>query len=337
MTTPVHDPGPVVAREQAVTSEGDAAEPIPGVHGGRIRVGTASWTDPTLLKPGVFYPKGASTPEDRLRYYASQFALVEIDATYYALPTRHMAELWMARTPPTFTFDCKANALMTGQPMEVKRLPPELRAELPASLAEKPRIYGADLPAELYDAVWSWFIDALQPLHSSGKLGLVLLQYPRWFTPRADNRDAILDARERLGDIGCAVELRNALWFSPRNTERTLRFFSDHDIPFVMVDEPQGFANSVPPITAVTSKRLAVVRFHGRRADTWNKRNISVAERFRYLYDTNELEEWVPRIEEAASESREVHVIMNNCYANYGTTNASQMAMLLRAEAPVAH
>ena len=330
MTTPSHDPGSAAAREQAAGVEGDGAEPIAGARGGSIRVGTASWTDPTLTKPGVFYPRGATTPEDRLRYYASHFSLVEIDATYYALPTRRMAELWLARTPPDFTFDCKANALMTGQPMELKRLPADLRAELPASLAEKPRIYGKDLPPELYDEIWSRFLDALQPLHSAGKLGSVLLQYPRWFTPRADNVDAILDARERLGDVGSAVELRNALWFNARNAERTLRFFTEHAIPFVMVDEPQGFPNSVPPIVAVTSTRLAIVRFHGRRADTWNARNVSVAERFRYFYDRDELAEWVPRIEEAAAEARDVHVIMNNCYANYGTTNASQLAMLLR-------
>lgn len=332
MTISIHDPGPVTAHERSDAVGGNAAAPIAGVRGGSIRVGTASWTDPTLTRPGVFYPRGATTPEDRLRYYASRFSLVEIDATYYALPSRKMAELWLARTPPHFTFDCKASALMTGQPMEVKRLPTELRAELPESLREKARIYGKDLPPTLYDAVWRYFVDALQPLHSAGKLGSVLLQYPRWFTPRAENREALLDARERLGDIMSAVELRNALWFNERNAERTVRFFEDHDVPFVMVDEPQGFASSVPPLVAITSPRLAIVRFHGRRADTWEARNVSVAERFRYLYDETELAEWVPRIEEAAARAKEVHVLMNNCYANYGTTNAAQIAALLREE-----
>jgi uncharacterized protein YecE (DUF72 family) len=336
MTISRHDPGPTVAHERSDAVNGDAATPIAGARGGSIRVGTASWTDPTLTRPGVFYPRGATTPEDRLRYYASRFSLVEIDATYYALPSRRMAELWLERTPPDFTFDCKASALMTGQPMEVKRLPAELRAELPESLREKARIYGKDLPPALYDAVWRYFIDALQPLHSAGKLGSVLLQYPRWFTPRAENREALLDARERLGDIMSAVELRNALWFNERNAERTVRFFEDHDVPFVMVDEPQGFASSVPPLVAVTSPRLALVRFHGRRADTWEARNVSVAERFRYLYDETELAEWVPHIEEAAARAKEVHVLMNNCYANYGTTNAAQIAALLRDEGAAA-
>jgi uncharacterized protein YecE (DUF72 family) len=239
-----------------------------------------------------------------------------------------MAELWRQRTPDHFTFDVKAHALMTGQPSEVKRLPPELRDALPPGIAAKQRIYAKDLPAELYDAVWDYFVDALQPLHSSGKLGSVLLQYPRWFVPGGESRDQLLAARERLGDVNSAVELRNALWFSERNAEHTLRFFEDNDIPFVMVDEPQGFRSSVPPVAVVTSPRLAVVRFHGRRADTWEKPGVSVAERFRYLYDTGELAEWVPRIGEAASKARETHVIMNNCYANYGTTNAAEIAEL---------
>ncbi|HEX5437442.1 MAG TPA: DUF72 domain-containing protein [Gemmatimonadaceae bacterium] len=334
MMTRPHDPGPAAAREQAQLVDGNAEHPIASAQRGAIRVGTASWTDPTLTAPGVFYPRGATTAEDRLRYYASCFSLVEIDATYYALPTRRMAELWMERTPPDFTFDCKANALMTGQPTEISRLPADLRAALPESLASKPRIYGAELPNELYDTVWSRFIDALEPLRSSGKLGSVLLQYPRWFTPRAENREAILEAHERLGDLRGAVELRNGLWFTERNAERTLAFFEEHRIPFVMVDEPQGLRSSVPPMVAVTSPAISIVRFHGRRADTWEKRGISVAERFRYFYDKTELAEWVPRIEEAAAAANEVHVIMNNCYANYGTTNALQLSAMLGEASP---
>ena len=79
----------------------------------------------------VFYPRGMDTAEERLQYYASQFPLVEIDATYYALPVARVAELWRDRTPPDFTFDVKAHALMTGQPTEVRRLPKELREALP--------------------------------------------------------------------------------------------------------------------------------------------------------------------------------------------------------------
>ena len=101
--------------------------------------------------------------------------------------------------------------------------------------------------------------------------------------------------------------------------------------PFVMVDEPQGFKSSVPPVTAVTSD-LALVRFHGRNRETWEAKGITPAERFRYLYSRDELEEWAPRIREAATEAEDTHVLMNNCYANYGSTNARELARMLAEE-----
>jgi uncharacterized protein YecE (DUF72 family) len=126
-----------------------------------------------------------------------------------------------------------------------------------------------------------------------------------------------------------AIELRNASWFNEKNVERTLRFLTDNKLPFVMVDEPQGFKSSVPPVVAVTSPDLAVMRFHGRNAENWEKKGITPAERFQYLYDREQLAEWAPRLSNAAKETRDVHVLMNNCYANYGATNARELARIL--------
>ena len=117
-----HEPGPDAAAKLAEPVADAARQPLQ-LDRATVRVGTASWTDPTMTRPGVFYPPGTDNAEERLRYYASLFPVVEVDATYYALPTRQMGELWLERTPPTFTFDIKAHALMTGQPSEVKRLP----------------------------------------------------------------------------------------------------------------------------------------------------------------------------------------------------------------------
>ena len=324
-----HDPGPDAAEERVERIGDVAAEPIPAPAGGSIRIGTASWTDPTMTASGVFYPTGADSAEERLTYYASRFPLVEVDATYYALPSRRTSELWVERTPPDFTFDIKAHALMTGQPSETRRLPKDLRTALPGELQAKPRIYAKDLPVEVRTAVWEWFVDGLEPLRESGQLGSVLLQFPRWFFTSSENRDLIVEAKDRLGDIRAAVEFRSASWFNDKNIERTLRFLEEHNLALVMVDGPQGFKSSVPAIAATTSPDLAVVRFHGRRAETWEAKGIPTVERFRYLYDRGELEEWVPRIREAASQAKDTHVLMNNCYANYGSTNARELAALL--------
>ncbi len=323
-----HDPGV----EQVAASL--SSRPVPPIrtHDGRvIRIGTASWTDPTMTAPGVFYPRGASTPEARLRYYASRFSLVEVDSTYYALPSRQMAELWTARTPDDFVFNVKAHALMTGQPSELNRLPRDLQDALPASLASRPRVYAKDLPPEILDRVWSHFLDALEPLRTSGKLGAVLLQFPRWVLPSRVNRDLIQEAVDRLGDIRSAVELRNQRWFgaTERDSGRTLEWFRQHDIPLVMVDGPQGLESSVPAVSVSTSTTLAMVRLHGRRSDTWEQAGVPTVERYRWLYTKDELAEWVPRIAEALRRAGEVHVLLNNCYGNYGAANAMELGLML--------
>ena len=107
-----------------------------------------------MTAAGVFYPTGADNAEERLAYYASSFPVVEVDATYYALPAERTAQLWAERTPPDFTFDIKAHALMTGQGTETRRLPKAIREALPEELQAKTRIYAKDFPAELNDEVW---------------------------------------------------------------------------------------------------------------------------------------------------------------------------------------
>jgi uncharacterized protein YecE (DUF72 family) len=328
-----HDPGVSRARARIEALDDAAAQPIPAEGGGLIRIGTASWTDPTMTASGVFYPSGADTAEERLQYYAARFPVVEVDATYYALPAVRTSELWVERTPPDFIFNIKAHALMTGQPTETKRLPKFIRDELPEALRAKARIYAKDLPEPVREAVWATFRDGLAPLAERSQLGSILLQYPRWVFPSNENRAAIEEAAERLSGWRCAVEFRNGSWLNEKNAERTLRFLEDEHVPLVMVDGPQGFKSSIPPIVATTSKDLAVVRFHGRRTATWEDMKCrATVERFRYLYDGGELSEWVPRIAQAAAQAEDTHVLMNNCYANYGSTNARELAALLAAE-----
>jgi uncharacterized protein YecE (DUF72 family) len=322
-----HDPGVEAANRRAEEADEAGKSPI-RVGKGEARFGTASWTDPTMTAPGVFYPAGANSAEDRLRYYASQFPVVEVDATYYALPSKKTAEAWVARTPKDFVFDIKAHALMTGQPTEVSRLPKAIREELPAEHKDKKRIYRKDLPEDLLNSVYEQFRDALEPLVEAGKLGAVFIQFPKWVFPSNEARDLILATRERL-NLPIAVEFRHGSWFNEKNAERTVNFLQEHKIPYIAVDEPQGFKSSVPPVVVQTSADLAVFRFHGRNEENWEKKDITPAERFRYLYDQDELADWTSKIAAVAREAKETHVIYNNCFSNYGTTNAREAARLL--------
>jgi len=324
-----HDPGFDVAGARARAVPVPHAIRVRAVEGREIRVGTAGWTDPTLTAAGVFYPPHASTPETRLRYYASRFPTVEIDAPYYALPTARNAVLWAERTPDDFVFDVKAHALMTGHPTEVARLPKALREALPAALRDTRRVYAKDLPPEMLDEVWRLFREAMQPLVDAGRMGAVLLQYPRWFVPNARSRAELTEARARLGDLHGAVEFRNRRWLSPGVADRVFGFLADEGLTYVIVDGPQGLESSVPPTAMVTSSELAVIRMHGRRADQWERRGASVADKYRYLYDAEQLAAWAPRVAAVAAQTRQTRLVFNNCYGNYGTTNALEMTAML--------
>src|SRR5689334_17927456 len=217
---------------------------------GQVRVGTASWTDRTLIESG-WYPPEADTPEKRLRYYARQFALVEVDATYYALPAEQTAALWAARTPARFTFNVKAFSLFTHHPTPVAALPADLRPA--AEKTGKDRVYFKDLGPAVADAVWRRFSAALEPLRAAGKLGAILLQFPPWFPISRARKDYIVACAQRAAPDRVCVEFRNRTWMTPENQDETLAFLSGHRLAYVCVDMPQGHRDSIPPVLAATS------------------------------------------------------------------------------------
>ncbi|NLE95238.1 MAG: DUF72 domain-containing protein [Dehalococcoidia bacterium] len=294
----------------------------------RIRIGTCSWTDPSLIRAGTFYPATAQTAEARLNHYASQFDLVEVDSSYYAMPSRRNATLWTERTPPGFVFDVKAFRLFTGHPTQPQALPADIRGALPSQGAQKKNLYYRDIPGEMLQHLWSRFTDALMPLDSAGKLGVVLLQFPPWFHPGVAQMDHILACREQLAQHDVAVEFRNNRWLSEHSREATLSFLREHQLAFVCVDEPQGFTSSVPPL-AETTADTAIIRFHGRKASAWEAKNTSPSDRFDYYYAEEELRPWVDRVRNCAGNTSEVHILFNTNNGDQGVVNARLMARLL--------
>ncbi|WBB68891.1 DUF72 domain-containing protein [Micromonospora sp. WMMD812] len=286
---------------------------------GDIKVGTASWTDRTLLDSG-WYPQTADTPEKRLAYYARQFPLVEVDATYYSPPAERTAKLWAERTPAGFTFNIKAFSLLTGHPTKVSALYKDLRPE-----TDKRNIYPDALPAQAYEEVWTRFLSALDPLVEAGKLGALLFQFPPWFTIKRENKQYLLEVAKRCDPLRPVYEFRHASWFDGANRDETLAFLRKHRLPYVCVDMPQGHRSSVPPVLAATAD-LAVVRFHG-HSDKWTSTDIH--EKFGYRYADRELRDWAPRLRELADSTERTHVLMNNCYRDYAQTNAATLAGLL--------
>jgi uncharacterized protein YecE (DUF72 family) len=291
----------------------------------RVLTGSCSWTDRTLVKEADWYPKKTMSAEERLRFYAAQFPLTEIDSTYYAPPGEKQARLWAERTPDGFRFDVKAYSLLTGHPTRPQSLWADLRERLPE---DKRRVYPHHLDPEALEEAWRRFDAALRPLHEAGKLGSVLFQYPPWFTPRRDNRAEIKALRERLPDYQVAVEFRSPRWTAAeRDRERTLSLLEEHGLVFVCVDAPR--VSELPRIVAVTNPELLVVRFHGRSDSTWNDTSGSAAERFKYLYSPDELKELAGPIAQAAEHADETHLLMNNCYRDYSVRNAAELRDVL--------
>ncbi|WP_036375646.1 DUF72 domain-containing protein [Micromonospora sp. ATCC 39149] len=286
---------------------------------GEIKVGTASWTDRTLLDSG-WYPQTADTPEKRLSYYAKQFPLVEVDATYYSPPAERTARLWVERTPAGFTFNVKAFSLLTGHPTRVSALYRDLRPD-----TDKRNVYPDDLPAQAYEEVWTRFLSALDPLVEANRLGALLFQFPPWFTIKRDNKQYLLEVARRCAPLRPVYEFRHASWFDGANRDETLGFLREHELAYVCVDMPQGHRSSVPPVLEATAD-LAVVRFHG-HSDKWTSKDIH--EKFGYDYSDRELRDWAPKLRKLADDASETHVLMNNCYRDHAQRNGQRLQSLL--------
>jgi uncharacterized protein YecE (DUF72 family) len=295
---------------------------------GEILVGTSSWADPTLIRSKRFYPEWAKSAESRLQYYASQFPLVEVDSSYYALLEERTSRLWVERTQDKFVFDVKSFRLFTQHPTPLAALPKDIRQALPEEAAQKRNIYLRDVPQELLDELWRRFERSLLPLDSAGKLGVVMLQFPPWFFPGNEQRNYILSCKKRLPQYQMAVEFRHNSWVNEKNRERTFGFLTENDLAFVCVDEPQGFKSSLPPIVEATSS-IAAIRFHGRNREMWEKKAVGPADRFNYLYSEEELREWTPKVKELGAKTMQLHVLFNNCHEDKAVVNARQMRLML--------
>jgi uncharacterized protein YecE (DUF72 family) len=293
-----------------------------------ILTGSCSWTDRTLVNESDWYPKRTMSAEERLRFYAEHFPLTEIDSTYYAPPAEQQARLWAERTPEGFRFDVKAYSLLTGHPTRPNSLWRDLREQLSPKVADKRNVYAHHLDPGALEEAWRRFNMALRPLHEAGRLGAVLFQYPPWFVPRRENREEVKLLRERLPDYQICVEFRSPMWLAEeRDRERTLGLLEDQGLIFVCVDAPE--VSELPRLLAVTNEELLVVRFHGRSDSTWKGTSRSAAERFRYLYSHDELEELARPLADVTEQAHETHLLMNNCYRDYAVRNAVDMRDLV--------
>jgi uncharacterized protein YecE (DUF72 family) len=260
-------------------------------HKPRLLVGTAAWSDHE-----DFYPRG-TRPGDRIAYYARHFPVVEVNSSYYhIMPARNYA-LWVDRTPDDFTFNIKAYGQLTG--------------------------HHRDDPATpgTFDA----FRASYEPMREANKIGAVLFQFPPWFSASKQSEQEIARCVELMAEDPILVEFRNATWLAADRRDETLGFLRELGLSYVTVDAPQIGTGTVPLVPAVTNRRLAYLRMHGRNTSTWYKKVETTGERFNYLYDQAEIEGLAEVARQLSREAIVTHVIFNNNMQNYAVTNARMM------------
>ncbi|MGJ7605497.1 DUF72 domain-containing protein [Variovorax sp. LT1R20] len=291
-------------------------------------VGHASWAEKSLIDCGRFYPPDCKTPEARLRYYASVFPLVEVDSSYYAIPSPTNVHNWAARTPDDFVFNFKAFRFFTGHQTDVAVLPRGVKELLPG----RKRLLYRETADEVKDALWTAFNQALEPARLTRKLGLIHFQFPPSVVPSPRVTAHLEAIREKLPQDTFSVEFRHSSWWDgTRRTVETLAMLRALGAVHTVVDGPRGADNSVPPVWEVTNPNYSLVRLHGRNAETYNAPVASAAERFSYEYNDAELKGIVAEAIRLAYKARHAHMIFNNCDEDRGIRNGiTAMKMLVQ-------
>jgi uncharacterized protein YecE (DUF72 family) len=291
---------------------------------GRIVIGTSSWSDPGFLEE--WYPPRLPARE-LLRYYAERFEAVEVNSTFYAVPEERTVERWAGVTPAGFTFDVKLHRLLSRHAAGLDSLPPDLRDD--ADVGERGRVR---LTPELEAALADRILEMTRPLAGAGKLSTFLLQLSPAFRPGDHELDELAPLLARLAPHPVAVELRHRSWLGSKRIEATLDWLEAHGAAFVGVDAPQGKAPTLlPPVDAVTRRDVAYLRAHGRNLEGFT-RGRSVAERFGYHYDDDELRELGERAHKLAEDASIVRVMFNNNRGADAPVAAQRMRELLGQE-----
>jgi uncharacterized protein YecE (DUF72 family) len=293
-----------------------------------ILCGSAGWADKSLIACARFYPSDCTSAEARLRFYASQFPLVEVDSTYYGMPSASNSALWAERTPDGFTFNVKAFRLLTGHQTAREVLPKDVAMAIPET--GRKNLFYKDVPAEVLDELWRRYREALEPLRKAGKLGAVLFQFPPWLTRAREAVAHLEECATQMSGYAVAIEFRDSSWLDKKHAPSTLAFLRERELVHVIMDAPPGVTSRAHTVWEVTNPNLALVRLHGRNAQTWNAAGAtSASARFNYDYRDDELSELATQIRRIAAHAAKTHVIFNNCYEDQGQRNAVTLMHLL--------
>jgi uncharacterized protein YecE (DUF72 family) len=260
-----------------------------------IRVGTSGFSYKDW--EGPFYPEGMPD-RDKFSFYAREFDTVEINSSYYRVPTAATLAALAAKAPPGFVFSIKANRGMTHE-------------------------------REDSAAVSAQFTEALKPWLEQGCLACVLAQFPTSFHCTPENLDVLRWLRDELESLPTVVEFRHVCWVSGR----VFALLRSLDLGICCVDQPR-LPNLLPPFGVVTSD-IAYVRLHGRNAAKWWDHQ-EAWERYDYAYAREELEPWAAKANQMSTSARLTLMYANNHWLGQAVDTARQLKLLLGLEGPQA-
>lgn len=266
-----------------------------------IKIGTSGFSFKDWRGP--VYPE-ALNEKDMLFYYSNElkFDTVEINFTYYALPSEKSFMGMQKRVNKDFIFTVKGFRGITHDPFDTR-------------LKLKPTVKKTEEDIRR-------FVSALKPLIQEVQLGAVLLQFPYFFQPGEKSADYILKCKYMMKDIPLVIEFRNIDWAK----EETLEFLKRNNLGFCAVDEPK--LTRLMPYKPVVSSKTGYLRFHGRNKNWFN---APLEERYNYLYSDTELNEFIPDIKKMAGECEVLYLFFNNCHGGSAIKNAMKMREIITA------
>jgi len=297
-----------------------------------LRIGTSGWNYPSGRGTwnGLFYPasrsKKAGTKDfDELRFYAEHFDTVEVNSTFYGQPRPEVTRAWSERTPAGFEFSLKLYQKFTHPKMFRQA------ALQTAPGAEGPLL---DLLAQVTQSDIDDYRRGIDPLAVSGRLGVLLAQFPASFKNAPASRDYLAQLLSAFGGYPVAVELRHRSWSDAIGD--TLALLNGFGAAFVQIDEPKFRLsirqNYLPNVTSFYYMRL-----HGRNAAQWWRHDKS-EDRYNYLYTAGELQEFADVAGAAQALVKKSYLYTNNHFASKSVVNAvmlkAQLGQPIEGEYP---
>jgi len=257
-----------------------------------LYIGTSGYDYPEWK--GQFYPEKLKR-SDFLSYYATQFNSLELNGTYYKMPTPAQMQNMITRTDGKVKFTVKAFQGLTHAPDKSQ-----------------------------YQSISAEFKTALEPLQKDNHLLCALFQFPEAYHYEKEERLYLDSLLKEFSGVPLIVEMRNTKW----QNDQVYTALRQRNVGWCITDNPA--LKNLPALNYITTSGIAYLRFHGRNAQMWYKGdNVT---RYDYLYNDSELQTFIEPIKQLLMNAQIVQLFFNNHAKAQATINAKKIELLLKTK-----